>query len=119
MKTRDIRKIANGLGWFSVALGVTELFAARRLARAFGLGGGALLRVFGLREIGSGVGLLMQKRKGPWVWARIAGDALDVATLASRLGSRRKRRNAALAIAAVAPVVALDIFAGQQLGFQD
>ena len=118
MKTRDIRKIAKGLGWFSLALGVTELVAARRFARMFGVGHGGLFRVFGLREIGSGVGLLMQRRKGPWIWARVVGDALDLVTLASRLGSRRKRRNAAIAIAAVAPVVALDVFAGQQLGLE-
>ncbi len=62
MKTRDIRKIAKGLGWFSLALGVTEFVAAKRLSRTFGLGGGGLFRVFGLREIGSGIGLLTQSR---------------------------------------------------------
>ena len=116
----NTRTIANGLGWFSIALGLTELLAARRLARALGMKSTGLLRFFGVREIVSGIGLLTQDRKGPWVWARIAGDALDVATLGSAAISRRnpKRSNAALAIAGVAPIVALDIASGAQLGMK-
>jgi hypothetical protein len=77
-----------------------------------------LLRLFGVREIASGIGLLTQERKGPWIWARVAGDALDLATLGSAALSSRnpKRGNAALAIASVAPIVALDVAAGRRLG---
>ena len=31
------RKIANGLGWFSIALGLTEIIGAKPLSRALGL----------------------------------------------------------------------------------
>jgi hypothetical protein len=114
----NTRKVANGLGWFSIALGLTEIIAAKPLARALGMNGTALLRVYGVREIAAGVGILTQNRKGPWIWARIAGDALDIFTLGSAALSTRssKRRNAAIAIAAVAPVVALDIVCGERLG---
>jgi hypothetical protein len=114
----NTRKVAIGLGWVSIALGLTEIIAARPLARALGMKRPGLLRLFGVREIASGIGLLTQERKGPWVWARIAGDALDLATLGSAALSRHnpRRNNAALAIASVAPIVALDVMAGRQLG---
>jgi hypothetical protein len=114
----NTRQVANGLGWFSIALGLTEILAARPLANALGMKSTALLRVFGVREIAAGIGLLTQTRKGPWIWARIAGDVLDVATLGSAALSTRssKRGNAAIAMAAVAPVVALDIVCGERLG---
>jgi hypothetical protein len=112
----NTRKWANGLGWFSIALGLTELVAAKPLAKALGMKSPALLRAYGVREIAAGVGLLTQAKKGPWVWARIAGDALDVATLGAALSSRNpKRGNAALAMAAVSPVVALDLICGERL----
>jgi len=113
----NTRKWANGLGWFSIALGITELVAAKPLAKALGMKSETLLRVFGAREIAAGIGLLAMDRKGPWIWARIAGDALDVATLGAALSSKNpKRGNAALAMAVVSPVVALDLVCGERLG---
>jgi len=111
----DDRNVAVGLGWFSIALGLVEVFAARPLAKALGLGSPTLVRAFGVREIVAGVGLLAQNKKGPWVWARIAGDALDLGVLGSAL-TGRKRGNAAVALAAVAPVVGLDLVYGRKLG---
>lgn len=112
----NYRKVANGLGWFSLALGLTEVLAAKPLSRVLGIKSTALIRAFGVREILAGVGILTQARKGPWVWARIAGDALDGAVLGNALRpSNAQRGNAALAIAAVAPVIALDVLAGKEL----
>lgn len=113
MKTRAW---ANGLGLFSIALGITELVFAPKMARMFGLKNPTLVRAFGLREIAAGVGVLLLQRKGPGIWARIAGDVLDVAVLGSAATHRKTRRNAALAIAAVSPVVALDVVCGKRLG---
>jgi hypothetical protein len=110
------RAWANGLGLFSIALGITELVFAPQLARAFGLKNPTLVRAFGFREIAAGVGVLLLQRKGPGIWARIAGDILDVAVLGSAATHRKTRRNAALAIAAVSPVVALDVVCGKKLG---
>ncbi len=114
------RRIANGLGWFSLALGLTEVIAAEPLARALGIKKAGLIRAFGAREIAAGLGLLLQKKKGPWVWGRIAGDALDLGVLGSALSSNNRRRgNAALALVAVAPVVALDLLCGTRLGLSE
>ena len=113
----NTRKVAQGLGWFSIALGVSELVFGRTLAKTLGVKSPLLIRMFGLREIAAGVGLLTLEKKGPWIWARIAGDALDAAVLGAALTSKNKKRgNAAIALAAVSPVVALDIVCGKQLG---
>ena len=43
--------LSRGLGWFSIALGLTELFGARRLTKALGMEGQeGLVRAFGARE---------------------------------------------------------------------
>ena len=97
--------VASGLGWFSIGLGVAELVAPRLVARAAGLTGHeTLVRLYGVREIATGVGILLAWNRKPWMWARVAGDAADLATLA-----RGRRPNAVGAMAAVAGVTALDI----------
>ncbi len=112
----DTRKVAKGLGWFSIGLGLTELLGARPLSRMLGMEDHrTLLRIFGLRELGAGIGLLSQSRMAPWLWARVAGDALDLAVLGSALFSGPRPRNAGIATGAVAGVTALDIVAGRRL----
>ena len=75
-----------------------------------------LLRLFGLREIAAGVGLLSQDRLAPWLWARVAGDALDLAVLGSAFaGAPGRRANVGFATGAVAGVTALDVLAGRRL----
>jgi hypothetical protein len=109
---------ATGLGIVSLVIGGTELIAPAFLARKLGLKSSRLISAFGAREIAAGVGLLSRSRKGPWVAARIAGDALDVAVLASAAlrGTAATKPNAALAMAAVAPIVAADLLYGIRLG---
>jgi hypothetical protein len=108
---QQARSASRGLAWFSIGLGLLELLAARRLSRAVGLPGQApLVRAYGLREIASGVGLLNAREPAPWLWGRVAGDALDLATLAVAYGERRpdRRTGPAVALAAVAGFTAVD-----------
>lgn len=105
-RSRLSRSAARGLGWFSIGLGVAELLAPRAVARVTGMRGReAMVRAAGVREILTGIGLLAARRPGPWMWVRVAGDAVDAATLGwrgrPRLGARR-------AMAAVAGLAALD-----------
>src|SRR5262245_5187327 len=75
-----------------------------------------LLRLFGLREMASGVGILTQHRSTPWMWGRVGGDALDLACLAAALRSTDANPGRiAAAMAAVAGVTALDVLCSQQL----
>jgi hypothetical protein len=104
--------LARGLGWFSVGLGLAELFAATRLARAFGLERSeTLIRTFGVREIGAGMATLSTEKKAG-LWSRVVGDAMDLMTLLTALDSPpRQKANVKLALLAVAGVTALDVVA--------
>jgi hypothetical protein len=109
--------LARGLGVFSIALGLVEVFAARSLTRALGMEGSeSIVRAYGLREITKGVGILASNDPTPWVWGRVAGDALDIATLVTGLDEDNpKRGNVGIALAAVAGATALDIYCAQAL----
>src|SRR5688572_744230 len=109
--------LARGLGVFSIALGLVEVVAARSLTRTLGMEGNeTLVRLYGLREIAKGVGILASSDPTPWVWGRVAGDALDIATLVTGLHEDNpKRGNVGIALAAVAGVTALDVYCGQAL----
>lgn len=135
-RRRGAERLAHSLGWFSVGLGLAEVCAPRQMARAIGLAprrpewaaylpesiapsDGAhatALRLFGLREIGTGLAILTQRRPVGSLWARVAGDLLDLGVLGAALrhanGDRRRLMTAA---AAVAGVTALDVYAGQRL----
>ena len=105
------------MAWFSLALGIAELAAPRQAARVAGspLPAG-LVRAMGAREIANGVGLLTQPRSARWMWARVAGDAIDLALLALALGSPRATRSRVLAsMAAVAAVTAADVNVARRL----
>lgn len=81
-----MRSPARALGWFSIGLGLAELALPRTLARAAGMPNvPPLTRLYGLREIGTGIGLLTSKDPTPWLWGRVAGDALDIATVGTGL----------------------------------
>jgi len=104
-------RLARGLGWFSLGLGLVELVAPGRLARALGLEGReTLLRAYGGREVAAGVGALSIEADVA-VWSRVAGDVVDLGTLAVGLkaADRAQRRNGAIALAAVAAVLAVDL----------
>lgn len=102
--------LAKGLGWFSIALGAMEMLAPRSLARALGLEEQTgLVRACGVREIATGIGILTTDNPKPWIWGRLAGDALDVAGLAMGLHDDNPRKEAvARALGAVAGVTLLD-----------
>lgn len=113
----DAALLSRGLGWFSIALGVTELAAPRALARLIGVDPrGAtpwILRAMGAREILAGLGVLMRPRRPLPLWGRVAGDAVDLALLGvAAFGKRTRMPRIAGAIAAVGGVTALDIVAG-------
>ena len=101
--------LACGLGFFSIALGVAEIVAPRLCARASDARvSDHVIRLYGVREIANGVGLLLAWKRGPWLWARVAGDAFDIASV---------RRPAALAT--LAGVTALDIAAASTVSTEE
>ncbi|MEH6387888.1 MULTISPECIES: transcriptional regulator [Pseudomonas] len=110
-------KAARSLGWLSIGLGVAELLMPRALASTVGLPGRAgLLRLYGLREIATGVGLLMTDKPAPWIYARIGGDALDLATLGVAAQRGNEPVNTAIALGGVAAIAAADLACARGLG---
>lgn len=112
--------LARFLGWFSVALGVAELAAPRRVARMIGVDydedNRRLLQTLGLRELATGIGILTQPREPAWMWARVGGDMMDLTLLGSALKSdRADHGRVTAATAAVLGVTALDVLTGQRL----
>ena len=105
------------LGWFSIALGAAELLAGRRVAESLGVEHRTpLIRLFGLREILVGIGILQKPTSPALLWARVGGDALDLAALAAALRYDNPRRTEVdVAMAAVAAVTVLDILCGYRL----
>lgn len=105
------RTMATALGWFSIALGAAELLAPKTLARWLGMRHGApILKVYGAREVTAGIGVLALRNKSPGVWLRLAGDALDIATLVSiAIENPAKKRNIGIACAAVLGATVADI----------
>jgi hypothetical protein len=113
----DAQRIGRGLGWFSIGLGVWEILGGRRLARLLGLEQReGLVRLFGVREVATGLGIFGSGPRSPWLWARVAGDALDLALLGSALRPTNPRRRAAgFALGNVLAVSALDVLCARRL----
>jgi hypothetical protein len=112
--------LANGLGWFSIGLGLAELVAPGQLARFLGMEERTeLIRAYGAREIMTGIGILSRGDPTPWIWGRVAGDAVDLATLAPGLrADNPAQKNVIVAVTAVAGVTMLDALCAQRLSRQ-
>lgn len=115
-------QLARGLGWFSLGLGLTELLAPRTLSKLIGVRANheSLIRMVGLRELTSGIGILMNSGKGQrpsgWLWSRVAGDAMDLSLLGAAFATPRAQTGRLIAAtAAVAGVTALDAICAQEL----
>jgi len=105
---RSGESVAHGAAWFSIALGVVELVAPHAVARAAGLrpGSSHVVRLCGIREIATGIGLLRARNAAPWLWGRVAGDLLD-AGIVAKLADKHSVAPVAKAVSAVAAVGAI------------
>jgi hypothetical protein len=104
-------QLAKNLGYFSIALGMVELLAPRALCNAIGLRGmESVVRAYGARELATGVAILTSHDPEPWIWARVAGDVADIATVATGLQQdNTPKDNNVLALTALAAVTAVDV----------
>ncbi len=106
------------LGWMSLGLGITALAAPRSLSRLIGVRDdhGALVRMIGVREMTSGIGIVTQRRPVAWILSRIAGDFFDLALLGTAFSKRHADRGRLVAAAAaVAGITLIDIHFARQL----
>lgn len=109
--------LARFLGYFSIGLGLAEVLAPDAVRRLSGVRQEGILRAYGVREIVCGIGILSSTRPTGWLWARVAGDALDLLTAGgnyAEAGGHRRGRLLATALA-LAGVTALDALCAAQL----
>lgn len=111
--------LASFLGWFSVGLGALELLAPTTVARAIGVeptpAWNGLLRLFGVREIASGAGILANPTSKEWVGLRVGGDALDLTALSVALTQSVRPSRTLAATAFVLGATLLDILGTERL----
>jgi hypothetical protein len=107
---------AKGLGVFSVALGLTQLVAPNWLGINTGVGAHPKwTRVCGARELASGIGVLSGRKPATALWARVAGDVIDIGLLGVALFKGARRGRVAVVLGAVLGVSLLDLIYARRL----
>lgn len=108
--------LARGLGGASAALGLPQLGAPRWFNRFIGVGDAprqqATTAAVGVRELTAAAGLLFSESP-VWLWARVAGDAVDLTLLGLALANHdgKGRERTVAAAAAVLGITAIDVYA--------
>ena len=118
-----VERLTQGLGWFSIGLGLAEIFAPGAVSALIGVRDGTkartILRLYGLRELAAGIGIFSQPRPAGWLWARVAGDAVDLTTLLNALGGRgNDTGRVAFGITSVVGVTIADVYCARALDEQ-
>lgn len=115
-------KLAKGLGYFSIGLGLMELLMPAQVGEMIGVSNRyrAFIPVLGLREIAHGAVILSQQKPTEGVWSRVGGDAVDLAYLAAAFAGEENNKNRLIgATIAVLGVTALDVMCAQALSSED
>ena len=118
LSSSSAKRLAKGLGWFSVCLGLAELLAPRAIASISGVSNKhtGLIRLYGLRELASGIAIFSQEKPTEAVWSRVAGDAIDLVSLGvACTAPDAKPGRVTFATANVLAVTALDVICAMQL----
>jgi hypothetical protein len=110
-------RLADGLGWFSIGLGLAEVAAPATVAQLIGIRDTTrtrgVMRAFGVREIVSGIGILSSRPHPAWLWARVAGDVLDIAALGAAPKVVGDRARVGTAFASLAGALVADVAAAR------
>ncbi|QOR37337.1 hypothetical protein HNO52_01540 [Billgrantia diversa] len=81
-------RLARGIGWLGIGIGIFQLLSPRSVTRSLGVEGSeGLVRTCGTRGLVTGIGALTEDPK-PALWAKAAGDVLDLAALSFLLTDR-------------------------------
>jgi uncharacterized membrane protein len=108
--------LTRGLGWASAGLGLPQLAAPRWFNRFIGVGEAprhqATTALVGVRELAAAAGLLTSENP-LWLWARVAGDLMDLGLLGAALANhdRRGLGRTVAATAAAAGITGADLYA--------
>lgn len=112
----DYKKLGLGLGVFSIALGLVELLASRRITEALDAEGHeGLVKAFGARELLAGANLLAAPAVATNMWNRAAGDIMDIAAAGVAVGNSPRNKIAWGALAFVSGALVLDAWVAHGL----
>ena len=114
------QQLANGLGWFSIGLGLAEIATPNLVANLIGVTDDSktrnVLRFYGARELAAGFGILSQSNPSGWLWARVAGDVADISSLCKAMTDDDNDRGKGIVTAAALIGVTLaDVYCAKQL----
>jgi uncharacterized membrane protein len=116
----EVQRRGRELGWMSLGLGVAQLAAPDTVRRISGVDDSstsrAVVPLVGVRELVHAAGLLTSRRKGPWAWTRVLGDAMDLTSLGIAIAHRggRRRRRLLAVTGAIAGITVLDLLTAVQ-----
>ena len=116
-------EFARGLGWASIAIGLTEILAPGQVNNMLGLDDTpdhrGTLRVLGVRELAQGISILTEDRAGDTmkagVFARVAGDVIDSAALGMAATKTKKPFAFAVVTAMVLGIGLADVLCAKRL----
>ena len=112
------KEFATGLGFASLAIGLSEVLMPRKLEKSMGIHNSVntgILRVMGIREILQGVDILAHDDPTPGIWARVFGDVLDTALLGIAATKTRKPASFATIFVSVMGIGLLDMICAGRL----
>lgn len=115
------QRLARNLGWFSIGLGATEILAPGLVAKISGAPDSKrsrmLIRTYGGREIAQGIAILSSMpRPAGWVWGRVAGDVLDIGSVAvGMLSNGGSVPRGVVAMTSLLGVTAIDHYCADKL----
>lgn len=115
-------KLAKGLGYFSIGLGLMELLMPAQVGEMIGVSNRyrAFIPALGIREIAHGVAILSQQKPTEGVWSRVVGDGIDLAYLgAGFMGEENNKNRLTGATIAVLGVTALNVMCALALSDED
>ena len=110
-------RLARALGWFSLGLGVPQLTMPGELNQFIGVVDDATARrwqrIVGAREVLAAAGLFSGRGHAGWLWARVAGDGMDIVLLGRTLidGRSTSPLRTERALTAVVGITAVDLLA--------
>src|ERR1044072_5976857 len=115
-------KLAAGLAFFSLGLGLAEALMPKMMARAIGVDEdeSTTIRLLGLREIGHGLSIFMSQKPTAQMWGRVGGDAIDLTYLGYKMADENSNKTRlAIATGAVLGATAVDAMCAKMLSSQD
>jgi uncharacterized membrane protein len=115
------QQLARNLGWFSIGLGAAEILAPGLIAKISGAPDSersrTVVRTYGAREIAQGIAILSNMpRPAGWVWGRVAGDVLDIGSVAvGMLSKGGDVPRGLVAMTSLVGVTAIDYYCADKL----